>query len=72
MVDLESIIFEERLLYDYEMLYVFISSCDENEGNQMFAVSNENFQIYRHSLGMDCWKLFGDPIYETDGDDSRE
>ena len=72
MVDLESIIFEERLLYDDEMLDVFISSCDENEGIQVFEVSNENFQIDRHSLGMDCWKLFGDPIYETYGDDSRE
>ena len=66
MVDLE------RLLYDDEMLDVFISSCDENEGIQVFEVSNENFQIDRHSLGMDCWKLFGDLIYETDGDDSRE
>ena len=72
MVDLESTIFEERLLYDDEMLDVFISSCDENEGIQVFEVSNENFQIDRHSLGMDCWKLFGDPIYATNGDDSRE
>ena len=72
MVDLEIIFFEERLLYDDEMLDVFISSCDENEGSQVFEVSNENFRIDRHSLGMDCWKLFGDPIYETDGDDSRE
>ena len=66
MVDLK------RLLYDDEMLYVFISSCDENEGSQVFEVSNENFRIDRHSLGMDCWKFFGDPIYETDGDDCME
>ena len=72
MVDLESIIFQERLLYDDEKLDVFISSCDENEGSQVFEVSNENFQIDRHSLGMDCWKLFADPIYEIDGDDSKE
>ena len=72
MVDFESIIFEERLLYDDEMLDVFISSCDDNEGSQVFEVSNENFQIDRHSLGMDCWKLFGDPIYEIEGDYSRE
>ena len=45
MVDLESIIFEERLLYDDEMLDVFISSCGENEGRQVFQVSNKNFQI---------------------------
>ena len=66
MVDLK------RLLYDDEMLHVFISSCDENEGSQVFEVSNENFQIDRHGLGLDCWKLSRDPIYETDGDDSRE
>ena len=72
MVDLESIIFQERLLYDDKMLDVFISSCDENEGIQVFEVSNENFQIDRYSLGMDCWKLFGYAIYEIDGDDSRE
>ena len=44
MVDLE------RLLYDDEMLDVFISSCDENEGSQVFKVTKENFQIDRHSL----------------------
>ena len=66
MVDLE------RLLYDDEMLNVFSSSCDENKGIQVFEVGNENFEIDWHSLGMDCWKIFGDPIYETDGDDSRE
>jgi hypothetical protein len=31
MVNLESVGFEEKPLYDDEMLDVYISSCDENE-----------------------------------------
>jgi hypothetical protein len=30
------------------------------------------FQIYGHGLGLDCWKIYEDPIYDTDGDVSSE
>jgi hypothetical protein len=72
MVNLDIVVFKENSLYDDGMLDEGISSCDENEGSQVFEVSKENFQLDNHSLEMDYWTFFGDPIYDTDGDDSGE
>jgi hypothetical protein len=54
------------------MLNVFIFSCDKNECSQFVEVSKANFQLDSHSLGVDYWTCFGDPIYDIDGDNSRE
>jgi hypothetical protein len=67
MVNLESVVFEEKPLYDDEMLDVCISSCDENEGNQVFEVSKKIFSliaivwgwIIGHALGIPSMTLMG-------------
>jgi hypothetical protein len=41
---------------------------DENEGGK----EHSSFQIDGHGLVIDCWKLYGNPIYDTDGDVSSE
>lgn len=43
MINLKSVVFEEKLLYDDEKLDAWISSCDDNEGNRVFEVSKEIF-----------------------------
>jgi hypothetical protein len=67
--DLEMNVFEERTLgCDDKFANLFIHVCDKNESSK----EHLSFQNYGHGLGMDCWKLYGDPIYDIDGDVSSE
>jgi hypothetical protein len=72
MVNLDSAFIKENPLYDDEMLGIFISLFDKNNINKVVEVSKENFQFDIHGFGMDYWKCFGHPIYDTNGDDYRE
>jgi hypothetical protein len=72
MVSLESIVFEQNPFYDNGKLDVYISSSDENVDNQYFEVSKENFLLDSDSFWVDYWTYFGDTVYETDENYSRD
>jgi hypothetical protein len=59
-------------LRDDEILDVFTSSCDENDGSQGHQVIDLSFQIGSHNWEMDFQKFYDDPIYDTSGGDSRD
>jgi hypothetical protein len=64
--------FEDELLKHDIFSDLFISPCNEKEGSQRDEYEDINFRFSSHSLGVDCFKFCGDPIYDTDLDDSRE
>lgn len=70
--DLERDVFEDEPLKHDRLSNICISSCNEKEGSQRDKDEDINFQVGSHSLDVNCWKFYGDPIYDTDLDDSRE
>jgi hypothetical protein len=63
--DLEMDNNEDEPLKNDTCPYLFISSCNEEKGNQMNEDMDVDFQISGHKVDVDCWKIYGDPIYDT-------
>lgn len=55
-----------------KMESVFTSPFFEDKGTLGHEVMNITFHIVYHSRDIDCWKIYGDPIYDDFGDVPNE
>jgi len=71
MDDFERDDLEEKPLEGEKFVNVFASLFEEDKGSEGYEVIDNTFQIFDHGR-QDCWKNYGDPIYDTSSDVSNE